>query len=538
MPPVKDRFLSDCNDCHTPESGKTDHLPANSFSFAGQLFSSGFCGNLHLANGGGSTDNSNQSSPDLNTSSDMISAELIQQLKSLRQEHLLADLDDLPEDLLAAYSCQLEQLDLSLLPRLIAQARASREAGRNHLTSPVDAALPPRHRIKLDPDPEVVRRAREEGERLLYAGKVAALLVAGGQGTRLGHTLPKGMFPISPVMEKSLFQLLSEQVLARSRAAGRQIPYFIMTSEATHLLTVTFFQENNYFGLDPASVHFFQQGTMPAVDAETGKVLLAGIGRIASSPDGHGGVLTALKRAGHFDLMRQLGVEYLYYHQVDNPHAIVLGPEFLGHHSLNDADVSTKVVRKLTPEEKMGVMVEIDDVPQIIEYSDLPLEVASRRTADGELELWAGSTAMHVFSVPFLERFVAQGADLPYHIAFKTVPYWEGSGLVEPREPNAFKFEKFIFDVIPHSRKSLVVETSREREFNPVKNAIGINSPEHVRRTLSDQYRGWVQEITGPLPEDLLLEISPLFAVDEAEWTRRANSHPKPQHLRTGWYWG
>jgi UDP-N-acetylglucosamine/UDP-N-acetylgalactosamine diphosphorylase len=346
------------------------------------------------------------------------------------------------------------------------------------------------------------------------------------------------MFPISPVMEKSLFQLLAEQVLARSRIAGREIPYFIMTSEATHLLTVTFFQENDYFGLKPESVHFFQQGTMPAVDAETGKILLSGIGRIATSPDGHGGVLAALQRAGHFDLMRQMGIEYLYYHQVDNPHAIVLGPEFIGYHVLNQAEVSTKVVRKLSPEEKMGVMVEIDEVPQIIEYSDLPLEVASRRTDDGELELWAGSTAMHVFSVPFLEKFLSQGSGLPFHIAFKSVRFWDGERPIEPEKPNAFKFERFIFDVIPHSQKSLVVETSREREFNPVKNAVGPNSPEHVRHTLSDQYRRWVHPVTGPLPEDQMIEVSPLFAVDEQTWETKQASHPQPQRLKSGLYWG
>ncbi|MCA9099204.1 MAG: UTP--glucose-1-phosphate uridylyltransferase, partial [Planctomycetaceae bacterium] len=219
----------------------------------------------------------------------MISSELIQRLREMHQEHLLADLPDLPEDLLAEYAVQLEQLDLQQLPRLINQALASRESSRSPTATGVAGALPPRHRIKSDPDPAVVAQARETGHRLLREGKVGCLLVAGGQGTRLGHTLPKGMFPISPVMEKSLFQVLAEQVLARSRIADRKIPYFIMTSEATHLLTVTFFEEHDYFGLDRDSVHFFQQGTMPAVDAATGKILLSGIGRIATSPDGHGG---------------------------------------------------------------------------------------------------------------------------------------------------------------------------------------------------------------------------------------------------------
>lgn len=455
----------------------------------------------------------------------------------MRQEHLLANLSDLPEDLLAEYSEQLERLDLRLLSRLIDQAQGERGVKQSCGTTVAADALPPRFRIKLDPNPNVALEARAIGTKLLSEGKAGCLLVAGGQGTRLGHTLPKGMFPISPVMEKTLFQLLAEQVLARSRIAGRTIPYFIMTSEATHLLTQTFFEEHNYFGLDPTSVHFFQQGTMPAVDAETGKVLLSGIGRIATSPDGHGGVLSALQRAGLFELMRRQGVEYLYYHQVDNPHAIVLDPQFLGHHVLNDAEVSTKVVRKLAPEEKMGVMVEIDEVPQIIEYSDLPLGVASRRTSDGELELWAGSTAMHVFSVSFLETFLAKGAELPFHTAFKEVPYWDGTRPVEPEAPNAFKFERFIFDVIPHSRKSLVVETSREREFHPVKNAIGPDSPEYVRRTLSDQFRRWVQDLTGPLPEDLLIEVSPLLAVDEAVWESVKVSHPQPQRLKSGLYW-
>lgn len=363
----------------------------------------------------------------------------------------------------------------------------------------------------------MLAEAEHRGLEALRLGRVGAILVAGGQGTRLGASFPKGMLPIGPVSGCTLYQLFAEQLLARSRRAGAVIPYYIMTSDATHAATVEFFQREQHFGLDPEAVRFFRQGTMPAVDDE-GRWLLTAKGRLATTPDGHGGLLTALKRAGLLDNMRRRGIETLYYHQVDNPTAIVCDPWFIGHHLMRGAEMSTKVVAKRSADERMGVVVEIDGVTQIIEYSDLPPEVARQRDARGELVLWAGSTAMHVFERAFLERVANDGSALPFHRAHKKVPHLAETGrVVEPSAPNAWKFERFIFDAMPHTRRALVVEADRAREFNPVKNAEGADSPETAQRAMIANAQRLLAEAGIDVPSHVPVEISPLFALNAAE---------------------
>ncbi|MFO1020811.1 MAG: UDPGP type 1 family protein [Planctomycetales bacterium] len=462
---------------------------------------------------------------------------LAEQLSDFQQEHLLGGWDDLSPSRQAEFRRQLEGIDFALIHELHEQSLrgVARHAGGDPRAF---EAHPPSALIRKD-DTNVSRaEARARGEEMLANGEVGCLLVAGGQGTRLGHTLPKGVFPISPVTNATLFQLLAEQVLARSKKAGVAIPFFIMTSDATDAVTRNFFEKQDYFGLNPDDVYFFQQGTMPAVDATTGKILLAGPGCVATSPDGHGGVLTALAAADLFAVMHERGLKYLYYHQVDNPHAIVCDPEFLGHHALQHSEASTKVVAKLGPDEKMGVMIELNGRTQIIEYSDLPKSVAERRTSNGELEFWAGSTAMHVFNVDFLERFSMKGDELAFHLAHKAVSYWDNDRLNEPEKPNAYKFERFIFDVLPAARKSLVVETCREREFHPVKNATGANSPEDVREALSRMHREWAEKAGIAVPAGIDVEISPLLALSAEEFCAAVGRQPEPRKLPTGWYWG
>ena len=452
---------------------------------------------------------------------------LAEKLADYGQEHLLCGWDNLTPSQQHRMAAEIETIDFELLDRLFQQSRDSRETS---LESPATRALrarPPAQLVRLPQTPadkEQWAAAARHGAQLLREGKVGAILVAGGSGTRLGYDLPKGMFPISPVTNRSLYQLLAEQLLARSQRAGAAIPYYIMTSEATHEPTVAFFKEHRYFGLNPADVQFFQQGTMPAIDSRTGRLLLAEPGQLANSPDGHGGILAALERAELLDDMRERGLEYLYYHQVDNPLAIVCDPAFLGFHAQRGAEVSTKVVAKTGPDEKMGVLVEIDRQTQIIEYSDLPAAVANRRTNSGELELWAGSTAMHIFDLAFLERIIRDGLDMPFHLAHKKVAYINDElDVVEPDQPNAYKFERFIFDTLPHARLALGVETAREREFNPVKNASGVNSPDDVRNSLISLHAGWLRSAGVKVPEDVPVEIHSDWALDAAEVAARVD---------------
>ena len=413
---------------------------------------------------------------------------------------------------------ELQSLDLVRLAPLIAgiTSRVEQETAGDRAAR----ATPPASLVRLPErggDPAEWQRAEEMGNWLLRGKKVGAILVAGGQGTRLGFDHPKGMFSIGPVSGNSLYQLLSEQLVARSRAAGASIPYYIMTSSATHDETRKFFQEHHYFGLDPDDVSFFQQASLPAVD-DDGHILLDEKGKLTSSPDGHGGLLHALKHAGLLGVMADRGIEYLYYHQVDNPAAIVCDPAFLGLHALRDSEMSTKVVAKTSAAERMGVAVDVDGHTEIIEYSDLPAERAAAVGPDGKLLLWAGSTAIHVFNRAFLARLAIDGGPLPYHYARKAIPYVNEAGeRIEPTQPNGWKFEQFIFDALPHAEATLVVEADRAREFLPVKNHDGADSPVTVQGGLLQLYRQWLTEAGAVVAPQARIEISPLFAADAAE---------------------
>jgi UDP-N-acetylglucosamine/UDP-N-acetylgalactosamine diphosphorylase len=437
------------------------------------------------------------------------------------QEHVLRLWDKLgpaPRERLLG---QLQALDLDELEALVASRQKTGAAQQDALVERSRRAMPPQSMVRL---PKTAgersrwEKACQAGEELLRAGKVAAILVAGGQGTRLGFDKPKGMFPIGLVSHAPLFQILAQQLLARSRRAGAPIPYFIMTSDATHDETVAFFRAHDHFGLPAGDVFFFQQGNMPAVDAETGKLLISSDQTLSTSPDGHGGMLTALAKSGLLAEMNRRGIEFIHYHQVDNPTAIVCDPALLGFHSQMGCDMSVKVVAKRSAEERMGVAVDVDGVTQIIEYSDLPLDVARKTDSTGSLLLWAGSTAIHVFSRRFLDRLVARGDALPFHVAHKKVQYCDPNGkLINPASENAYKFERFIFDALPLAERALVLETDRAREFNPVKNATGDDSPQTAQTALARLYHDWLRSAGAEVDDSTPVEISPLFALDGDE---------------------
>jgi UDP-N-acetylglucosamine/UDP-N-acetylgalactosamine diphosphorylase len=451
-----------------------------------------------------------------------IPAALKSRLEASGQGHVLRFSEELSAPERQRLVGQIESLDLARIAALWVSKQ--QPGAHTKEESPADQArraVPPASVVRLPQtlqERDAWKRAQQTGEQLLKDGRVGAILVAGGQGTRLGFDRPKGEFPIGPVSQATLFQLLAEQVLARSRRSGKPIPYFIMTSDATHEATVAFFKEHKFFGLPPSDVFFFQQGNMPAVDAATGKLLLADKGSLSTSPDGHGGMLAALSKAGLLDEMKRRGIDYLHYHQVDNPTAIVCDPTFLGFHADRGAEMSIKVVAKRSAGERMGVAVDVDGRTQIIEYSDMPPEIAAKTDDRGELLLWAGSTAIHVFSRAFLERVVNNDAALPFHIAHKKVPYCDESGShVAPERENAYKFERFIFDALPASRQSLVLETDRGREFNPVKNATGDDSPDTARAALLRLHRDWLRAAGAIVDDQTPVEVSPLFALDADE---------------------
>jgi UDP-N-acetylglucosamine/UDP-N-acetylgalactosamine diphosphorylase len=358
--------------------------------------------------------------------------------------------------------------------------------------------------------------------------------VAGGQGTRLGYDGPKGTFPVTPLKRKPLFQVFAEKILAAGRRHGRPLHWFIMTSHANHTATGAFFAAHQFFGLDPARVHFFRQGRMPAVDF-AGKILL--------ESDGHGGSLRALHRSGALDLMKSEGVDTVSYFQVDNPLVRCIDPEFIGWHRLQGAEMSAKMVLKAYPEEKLGHFCRQHGRLVVIEYSDLPLTV--QREVDpqtGRLRYGAGSIAIHILDRDFIERMAAEAQDggagpaLLFHRADKKIATIDAAGNpVKPERANGAKFEMFVFDALPFARNGLVIETQRADDFSPVKNAEGVDSPRTAREDQLRQYVRWLRSVGALVAADVTglpafdLEVGPHFGFDEASFAESwGKLSPKP----------
>jgi UDP-N-acetylglucosamine/UDP-N-acetylgalactosamine diphosphorylase len=441
--------------------------------------------------------------------------ELHDRLREHEQEHLLDAAMQLPDPERRAFFEQLSALDFKILKDLYE---------RRHQPN----SLPDLSHIQpLPVQPAMANAdvAMALGEEALHRGEVAVLMVAGGQGTRLRCDQPKGMFEIGPVSNKTLFQIHAEKVLARSRRHSTRIPFLVMTSRATHAETVDFFRRQNYFGLREDDVYFFCQGTMPAVDLATGRLLLEAPGQLALSPDGHGGTLAALRNAKLFDSLRKRGVRRLFYFQVDNPLVKVADPLFLGQHIHARAQVSSKVTPKLSPKDKVGNFVLDDGRCTMIEYIHLSKELAERTDRSGKLLFRAGNPAIHVFDLEFLQDLQEHENPLPFHLARKKLRHWchQSKTIVEPENENALKFEKFIFDVLPRAERWLAVETSHREEFAPLKNMDGADSPDTVRKAMSDLHADWLEQagVSVPHRNRHLVEISPLFALDSGEVAER-----------------
>ncbi|OVE77833.1 hypothetical protein BVX99_01590 [bacterium F16] len=437
-------------------------------------------------------------------------------LKKTNQQHLLQYLQNLAPTQRSTLTTQLETLDWSLIQSLITDYIRS----PHHLEPPAD--VHPAPYFSLTPESETQRdyydRARNEGNALIAAGAVAAFTVAGGQGSRLGYAGPKGMFPISPIKQKSLFQLFSEKIQFYSNRHKVRIPWYIMTSTSNHNATRTFFEENDFFGMNSDDVMFFQQGELPSFTFD-GNLILADEDRLFMSPDGHGGSLRAISRSGALDDMKKRGCRYISYFQVDNPLATVLDPLFIGLHHLEKSDVSSRMIPKRHAGEKMGVFCHVDGKLQIIEYSDLPSELAESRNSEGTLKFIAGSPAIHIFSIDFVAKLSSGECSLPYHLARKKIPYYTPSaGIVDPEEPNGIKLETFVFDALQFANRSIILEADRTTEFAPVKNAEGSDSPATCQHMMMAMHAQWLKKNGIDVPEngegELLcsIEISPLVA--------------------------
>ncbi len=387
-------------------------------------------------------------------------------------------------------------------------------------------------------------KAKAVGEEALRAGRVAAFTVAGGQGTRLGYDGPKGTFPVTPLKRKTLFQVFAEKIRAAGVRYGRPLHWFIMTSHANHAATEAFFAEHDFFGLERARVHFFRQGRMPAVNFE-GKIMLETKSAIALSPDGHGGSLRALERSGSLDLMEREGIDTLSYFQVDNPLVRSIDPTFIGWHVLQRSEMSSKMVPKAYPEEKVGHFCVQNGKTIVVEYSDLPMAMQKETDANGNLRYLAGSIAIHVLDRDFVKRMASggEGVALPFHRADKKIPTIDANGdPVKPEKANGVKFEMFVFDALPFARNPVVIETRRENDFSPVKNAEGLDSPQTCRDDQLRQFARWFKANGAAIEADATgrpaatVEVSPLFGYDEDSFADAwARLTPKPA-VRDGLY--
>jgi len=438
---------------------------------------------------------------------------IIERVYKHGQGHIFRFWDSLDEQEQINLLAQADLIDFSLLQKLIEQAASGKEDKH-------EGKLAPPEVITLAQRAENDDEARQVGEAALAAGDVAAVLVAGGQGTRLGFDGPKGMFPVTPVMQKCLFQLHAEKLLSIGGEFGAQIPWYIMTSLTNNKQTIHSFQKNNYFGYDPDNIFMFIQEMIPALDRQ-GKMILDQKDHIFMSPNGHGGTVKALSESGALTDMEERGVDHLFYFQVDNVLTKICDPVYLGYHVLGDSEMSCKVVHKKYPEEKIGVLCLIDGDLLLIEYSDLSEKDMKAKNKDGSMYLWAGNIATHIFDRSFIERENEGGFKLPYHLAEKSITYINERGQqVNPDDKNGIKFETFVFDALADASKTVCLEVERDKEFSPLKNSEGENSPQTIKRALNKNYARWLNnagykiQVNKEGDPAIDLEISPMVSLN------------------------
>ncbi len=442
-------------------------------------------------------------------------SDLTDQLEAAGQARLAATLQALAGEAHDRLALQCASLDLPLVQRLVdTMVRAPQEAEHR-------GEIGPAHVDRLRDHPDGRAEARVVGEQALRANRLAVVLLAGGQGTRLGFDAPKGTFAIGPVSNATLFGIHAAGVEATRARFGCDLPFLVMTSPTNDAATVAFLEHQAWFGLDPRTVRTFPQGMLPAVDRDTGDILLHAPDRIALSPDGHGGIFRAMGHAAILGDLEERGIDVIMTMQVDNPLMRPADPEFIGAHLMARAEMSTLVVAKMAPEERMGVMATVDGRAALVEYTDLPPDLEQARDGDGSLAYWAGSTGVHCLDRAFATRIATGQVMLPFHRAEKMVSCVEAP---DPAESNAVKFEAFMFDALPLAARTATVEMARAERFAPVKNADGADSPETCRAAMVARAAHWLRQVGVTVPDGVSVEIDPRFAQDASDLLGRVPS--------------
>eukprot|EP00002_Diphylleia_rotans_P036072 TRINITY_DN7923_c0_g1_i1.p1 TRINITY_DN7923_c0_g1~~TRINITY_DN7923_c0_g1_i1.p1 ORF type:complete len:511 (-),score=108.75 TRINITY_DN7923_c0_g1_i1:1606-3138(-) len=459
------------------------------------------------------------SEPDANTHNVQLDHSLLQKYKEAQQHHVFQFWDDLSEAEKKSLLESASRLDLNYLKKIYERAMKY-ESSINDIMS----ELSPLEKVtkKSASSSQDIERWEALGFKAISEGRVGALVLAGGQGTRLGSPHPKGMFDIGLPSNKSLFQIQAERItklqnLARQKFPDGKnvIPWYIMTSTATDKETVAFFREHNFFGLQESNVVFFNQSDLPALTLD-GKIIMESKAQMANAPDGNGGLYIALERSGSLQDMISRGVEHIHQYCVDNILVRVADPIFIGFCEESKSDCACKVVSKRSHSEPVGVVCLRDGKYGVVEYSEIDKETAKKTNELGSLVFNAAHICINYFSVDFLKKAAHLAENVMWHhVARKKIPFVNASGLIEkPQANNGIKLEQFIFDMFPHAENLVAFEVPREEDFSPLKNATGEDSPETSRQLLSDLHKRYIVAAGGSFGGDVtaLCEISPLLS--------------------------
>jgi UDP-N-acetylglucosamine/UDP-N-acetylgalactosamine diphosphorylase len=431
----------------------------------------------------------------------MHTSQLLSHLAQLGKKHLLAGYAELASSQQARFAQEVLTLSGELL-------RCQREL----------LLSPSRSSASFEPISHVHRAGSEEdrrkGEQLIQEGKVACLILAGGQGSRLGTNGPKGAVPVSLIRRKSLFQLFAERTHSASLRAGRPLHLAIMTSPLNHAATLEFFDSHHRFGLPTSHLHFFSQGTLPFCD-DRGNWLLERPGKLAVGPDGNGNALHLLNQTGLSEKWRSEGIEYVNVILVDNPLADPFDPELIGFHHRMQADVVVKAVPRLSAEEKMGIVVSCNGRTSVVEYSELHESDRLSLNSDGTPRFSIANTSLFSFSLDFIEKIADP---LPLHLARKQAPVWLSTAQGSCTElAQVWKYETFIFDVLPLASRVETLLYPRDLSYAPLKNASGEKSLKTVQEALLAFDRYTYSTLSGlPSPDDPF-ELHPCFYYPTSE---------------------
>lgn len=366
---------------------------------------------------------------------------------------------------------QIEQTDFEVI-----------ELGKNAAKETERGIITPIEVMSVDEIASKEQEYCEAGTRAIRDGKVGAVLLAGGMGTRLGSDMPKGVYDIGITKVVYIFECLVNNLKAVVDETGAYIHLFVMTSEKNNDITVDFFKEHNYFGYPAEYIHFFMQEMAPSTDYD-GKVLMEAANRIATSPNGNGGWYSSIISAGLHRLIEKEGIEWLNVFAVDNVLQKIADPCYVGATIMNNCVSASKVIRKVDKEEKVGVLCLEDGHPSIVEYYELTEEMKDAVNEKGELAYNYGVILNYLFKVEELDKIVAM--KLPPHVVEKKIPYIDDDGnMINPEEPNGLKYETLILDMIKMLDTCLGYEVVREKEFAPIKNKEGVDSVDSARELL------------------------------------------------------